>query len=46
MFSRFRGEPIRIYVPKDETERYDEIGRRAYESGRRFREALQLEGVI
>jgi hypothetical protein len=40
------GEPIRLYVPKDEIDDYDEISRRAYESGRRFRMALQQEGII
>jgi hypothetical protein len=40
------GKPIRIYVPKDEIERYDEISRRAYESGYRFKMALQESGVV
>ena len=40
------GEPIRLYVPKDEVDAYDELAQRAYESGRRFRMALQQEGII
>jgi len=40
------GNPIRVYIPKDEIEQYDELCMRARESGMRFRKALQLEGVI
>lgn len=40
------GLPVRVYVPKDEIEKYNEISRRAYESGVRFREALTERGVI
>ena len=40
------GLPVRVYVPKDEIEKYNEISRRAYESGVRFREALKERGVI
>lgn len=40
------GEPIRIYVPKDEIEKYDEIYVRGYESGRRLLESLKSENVI
>ena len=40
------GKPIRIYIPKDQIEKYDEISRRAYESGHRFKIDLQESGVV
>lgn len=36
-------EPLRIYIPKDEVDRYNEISKRAYESGYRFRLELQTK---
>ena len=39
-------EPIRIYVPKDEVERYNEISRKAFEAGYRFRQGLIGTGVL
>lgn len=38
------GEPIRIYIPKNEVDRYDDISRQAYISGHRFRQALENGG--
>jgi len=40
------GDPVRVYVPKDEIEDYNEIAKRARESGARLRQALKEEGVI
>ncbi len=40
------GLPIRIYVPKDKVEDYNEISKRAYESGNRLREVLKESGVV
>ena len=40
------GLPVRVYLPKEEIEKYNEISRRAYESGLRFREALTELEVI
>lgn len=39
------GEKIKVYVPKDEVDRYDEIAYRAYVSGCKFREALRSEAL-
>jgi len=39
-------EPIRIYVPKDEVERYNEISRKAFEAGYRFRQGLIKVGIV
>lgn len=40
------GNPIRVYIPRDKVDYYDEISRVAYESGLRFKQALINEGVI
>jgi hypothetical protein len=38
--------PIRIYIPKDEIEKYNEIAKAGYESGYRLKMALQEMGLI
>ena len=35
------GEPLRVYIPKDEIHIYDELSKKAQESGHRLRQLLQ-----
>jgi len=39
------GEPIRIYMPVDELDRYNEIAAKAYNAGKNMREVLTGEVI-
>lgn len=39
-------KPIRIYVPKDEVEKYNEISEKAFATGYRFKQGLIEAGVL